>query len=195
MDFGAKELSNRSESDTTDLTAFKPGLAVNKFGGLLIDDNWLTARKLAIHMTNCKREKVCHPWLLSNQFTQFSTTLLRDFPHQMHQKPLAFYCQKHSRWSHVYLGFNCRSFTSKSRFLSGARIHGRILFGKTQKTFNKTRKCELRVFKSLKWNFTILFKMERKIKLKPLNPFITCGICKGYFIDATTIVECLHTCE
>lgn len=37
--------------------------------------------------------------------------------------------------------------------------------------------------------------MERKIKLKPLNPFITCRICKGYFIDATTIVECLHTCE
>lgn len=34
-----------------------------------------------------------------------------------------------------------------------------------------------------------------KIKLKPLNPFITCRICKGYFIDATTIVECLHTCE
>lgn len=40
-----------------------------------------------------------------------------------------------------------------------------------------------------------LNEMERKIKLKPLNPFITCRICKGYFIDATTIVECLHTCE
>ncbi|CAO1415267.1 unnamed protein product [Diamesa serratosioi] len=35
--------------------------------------------------------------------------------------------------------------------------------------------------------------MERKIKLKTLNSYITCQICQGYFIDATTIVECLHT--
>lgn len=35
--------------------------------------------------------------------------------------------------------------------------------------------------------------MEKKIKLKTLNPFISCKICRGYLIDATTIVECLHT--
>jgi hypothetical protein len=28
-----------------------------------------------------------------------------------------------------------------------------------------------------------------------VNEFITCVICKGYLIDATTITECLHTCE
>lgn len=48
---------------------------------------------------------------------------------------------------------------------------------------------------SLRGENRLFTKMERKIKLKPLNPFITCRICKGYFIDATTIVECLHTCE
>ena len=37
--------------------------------------------------------------------------------------------------------------------------------------------------------------MEKKIKLKTLNPFISCKICRGYLIDATTIVECLHTCK
>lgn len=36
--------------------------------------------------------------------------------------------------------------------------------------------------------------MERKIKLKSLNNYITCKICLGYFIDATTVTECLHTC-
>ncbi|XP_077294091.1 polycomb group ring finger 3-like lethal (3) 73Ah [Arctopsyche grandis] len=35
--------------------------------------------------------------------------------------------------------------------------------------------------------------MERRIKLKTLNTHITCKICKGYFIDATTVTECLHT--
>uniref|UniRef100_A0A1B6M647 RING-type domain-containing protein n=1 Tax=Graphocephala atropunctata TaxID=36148 RepID=A0A1B6M647_9HEMI len=35
--------------------------------------------------------------------------------------------------------------------------------------------------------------MERKIKLKTLNVHITCKICRGYFIDATTVTECLHT--
>ncbi|XP_055546686.1 polycomb group RING finger protein 3 [Wyeomyia smithii] len=35
--------------------------------------------------------------------------------------------------------------------------------------------------------------MERRTKLKTLNKHITCEICTGYFIDATTVTECLHT--
>ncbi|KAK3585484.1 hypothetical protein CHS0354_003332 [Potamilus streckersoni] len=35
--------------------------------------------------------------------------------------------------------------------------------------------------------------MERKVKLRVVNPNITCILCKGYLIDATTITECLHT--
>ncbi|XP_055642612.1 polycomb group RING finger protein 3 [Toxorhynchites rutilus septentrionalis] len=35
--------------------------------------------------------------------------------------------------------------------------------------------------------------MERRIKLRTLNKHITCEICSGYFIDATTVTECLHT--
>ncbi|XP_066478433.1 polycomb group RING finger protein 6 isoform X2 [Tiliqua scincoides] len=34
---------------------------------------------------------------------------------------------------------------------------------------------------------------ERMINLSDLTPYIMCSICKGYFIDATTITECLHT--
>lgn len=36
---------------------------------------------------------------------------------------------------------------------------------------------------------------EVKIKIKDLNEHIVCYLCAGYFIDATTITECLHTCE
>lgn len=35
--------------------------------------------------------------------------------------------------------------------------------------------------------------MYQTVKLRELNTFITCGICDGYLIDATTITECLHT--
>ncbi|KAG6926557.1 polycomb group ring finger 6, partial [Chelydra serpentina] len=34
---------------------------------------------------------------------------------------------------------------------------------------------------------------ERTINLSELTPYIVCSICNGYFIDATTITECLHT--
>ncbi|KAH0623786.1 hypothetical protein JD844_006907 [Phrynosoma platyrhinos] len=35
--------------------------------------------------------------------------------------------------------------------------------------------------------------LYRMINLSELTPYIMCSICKGYFIDATTITECLHT--
>ncbi|XP_073402663.1 polycomb group RING finger protein 6 isoform X2 [Dendrobates tinctorius] len=35
--------------------------------------------------------------------------------------------------------------------------------------------------------------MAHMIRLADLNPYILCSICQGYFIDATTITECLHT--
>ncbi|XP_076001757.1 polycomb complex protein BMI-1-like [Genypterus blacodes] len=37
-------------------------------------------------------------------------------------------------------------------------------------------------------------KMQpNRIKITDLNPHLTCPLCAGYFIDATTIVECLHS--
>lgn len=38
-------------------------------------------------------------------------------------------------------------------------------------------------------------KKPPKILLKSINPHITCNLCKGYLVDATTIVECLHSCK
>lgn len=38
------------------------------------------------------------------------------------------------------------------------------------------------------------YRSEReKISLGDVHPYITCYLCKGYLIEATTIVECLHT--
>ncbi|XP_022094323.1 polycomb group RING finger protein 6-like isoform X2 [Acanthaster planci] len=31
------------------------------------------------------------------------------------------------------------------------------------------------------------------IRLTSVNPYITCHLCGGYLVDATTIIECLHT--
>ena len=35
--------------------------------------------------------------------------------------------------------------------------------------------------------------LDRKCKLRTLNEMITCKICHGYLVDATTVTECLHT--
>ena len=32
-----------------------------------------------------------------------------------------------------------------------------------------------------------------EISLNEIHPYITCFLCRGYLIEATTIVECLHT--
>ncbi|XP_072883213.1 polycomb group RING finger protein 6 isoform X2 [Hemitrygon akajei] len=36
-------------------------------------------------------------------------------------------------------------------------------------------------------------RRAESICLADVNPYILCPICRGYFIDATTITECLHT--
>lgn len=68
------------------------------------------------HMTNKTWRRVRHPWLLSNQWHNFSTTEYRDFPTRMRRLPLAFHFQKHSRWGHDLWWQLFRSFTLKLRF-------------------------------------------------------------------------------
>lgn len=34
-----------------------------------------------------------------------------------------------------------------------------------------------------------------RLRISELNPHLLCALCGGYLIDATTIVECLHSCE
>ena len=34
-----------------------------------------------------------------------------------------------------------------------------------------------------------------RINVKELNQYMTCALCCGYLIDATTLIECLHSCS
>lgn len=36
---------------------------------------------------------------------------------------------------------------------------------------------------------------QPKLPLNQFYPYIRCALCCGFLIDATTITECLHTCE
>lgn len=49
----------------------------------------------------------------------------------------------------------------------------------------------------LKENKAIVVVPHKPIKvlLNTVSQQITCFLCKGYLIDATTIVECLHSCK
>ncbi|TKC50423.1 hypothetical protein EI555_013759 [Monodon monoceros] len=46
-------------------------------------------------------------------------------------------------------------------------------------------------------NYRIFYQAEMhrttRIKITELNPHLMCVLCGGYFIDATTIIECLHS--
>lgn len=35
--------------------------------------------------------------------------------------------------------------------------------------------------------------MQSRVSMKAINQHITCSLCAGYLVDATTITECLHT--
>ncbi|XP_043233286.1 polycomb group RING finger protein 2-like [Amphibalanus amphitrite] len=37
-------------------------------------------------------------------------------------------------------------------------------------------------------------RQERAVALSELTPHLVCPLCGGYYVDATAIVECLHTC-
>jgi len=51
------------------------------------------------------------------------------------------------------------------------------------------------VVKEMKMLFSshLALMPNKRILLKDLNNFITCQLCQGYLIDATTITDCLHT--
>lgn len=38
-----------------------------------------------------------------------------------------------------------------------------------------------------------LAKSEKRLQLREVNPYLICVLCGGYFVDAASIVECLHT--
>ncbi|XKL59145.1 hypothetical protein PGB90_000161 [Kerria lacca] len=35
---------------------------------------------------------------------------------------------------------------------------------------------------------------SNRVKLKDVNEYLICILCNGYFVDATSIAECLHSC-
>lgn len=43
--------------------------------------------------------------------------------------------------------------------------------------------------------YVYLLFSQNTVKMRDINQHITCSLCAGYLIDATTITECLHTCE
>ncbi|XP_015594146.1 polycomb complex protein BMI-1-B, partial [Cephus cinctus] len=40
---------------------------------------------------------------------------------------------------------------------------------------------------------TTMAGISRRTYLRDVNPYLMCPLCRGYLIDATTVVECLHS--
>lgn len=56
-------------------------------------------------------------------------------------------------------------------------------------TYNKMYYFEL--------SLSCCLQMEEgsRVRLTEVNPYLVCVLCHGYLVDATTIAECLHSCE
>jgi len=35
----------------------------------------------------------------------------------------------------------------------------------------------------------------RRPRVRDVRDHVTCSLCRGYLIDAVTVVRCLHTCQ
>ena len=56
----------------------------------------------------------------------------------------------------------------------------------------------LPVFNCYLFFLLIFIEMQstsKKLRLTEVSPHLICALCGGYLIDATTIVECLHSCK
>ena len=40
-----------------------------------------------------------------------------------------------------------------------------------------------------------MHQQKEKLKISSLNPHLICQLCGGYYVDAATIIECLHSCK
>ena len=38
-------------------------------------------------------------------------------------------------------------------------------------------------------------QVRRRCRIYDINEHLLCALCSGYLVDATAIIECLHTCK
>ncbi|XP_046849916.1 polycomb group RING finger protein 3-like [Xenia sp. Carnegie-2017] len=69
----------------------------------------------------------------------------------------------------------------------------KVLMSTKQFRRKRSRKVIPTVPEKWKEEFDKLALKPRSIQIKLLNPHITCPVCQGYLVDATTITECLHS--
>lgn len=82
--------------------------------------------------------------------------------------------------------------TTTSVNLIPSSMNDKLPESTTQENSNATSTTTVDIGKRSKE--TAGYRSEKeKITLGDVHPYITCFLCKGYLIEATTIVECLHT--
>ncbi|XP_052771390.1 uncharacterized protein LOC128211042 [Mya arenaria] len=86
--------------------------------------------------------------------------------------------------------------TLKSRNLKKARklrLEPGELSSKTKDRLEKSKVVTDKWLKDLEMPKQLLFDEPIKFDILELNKYLTCGLCKGYLYEASTITECMHT--
>lgn len=92
-------------------------------------------------------------------------------------------------WLHFWLAFR-----TTSSFYSVVYIYSYYVFQRKHLTYVFLFLFSERAYEGSSMEHSSK-KPGEKIKLTEINPYLTCYLCKGYLIDATTISECLHSCK
>lgn len=69
------------------------------------------------------------------------------------------------------------------------------LTSKTKERLEKSKEVTDKWLKDLEMPKELLFDEPIRFDINDLNPYLTCGLCKGYLYEASTITECMHTCK
>lgn len=66
---------------------------------------------------------------------------------------------------------------------------------KTLERLEKSREVTDRWLKDTEVPEELSLERPLTFDIVDLNQYLTCGLCKGYLYEASTITECMHTCE
>ncbi|CAO2645090.1 Polycomb group RING finger protein 2 [Lemmus lemmus] len=117
--------------------------------------------------------------------------------------PRCYYCNRRSIKPALLQRFGGEGFPGAPRFKVGACALGTCVWNVVGSRLHDPVGCRLLLFKLNYWEGDTsqvssvltpgIMHRTTRIKITELNPHLMCALCGGYFIDATTIVECLHS--
>ena len=84
---------------------------------------------------------------------------------------------------------------TKKSFRPRMTMKMKNLLAKTSERIKKSKEVTDKWLKELELPKNLDLSNPVKLNITELNQYLTCGLCSGYLYEASTVTECMHTCE